>query len=857
MKNTIKSHWPITTFSTLSAIGGLAVPLVLVRTVSSSDMGNYKIFFLYLGLIPWLSLTAGIRNGLYHWASKQDFQKYFYSSWSLMVCASMLTLLISTFWGSGFGISFDGISVWWFPLGAFFTLLASFHEEALIASGNTWRGAIFSAMFELLRAIAVITVGLKTQNLDFIVATFVIALGVKAAFGIYFGRHLNLQKFATPFTEHSDITREVLRYAVPVSLSALLAIVTHYADQLTLSHMADAAYFAGYTLACLSLPPLDSFEQAVNRVLIPDLKKNTPHLLRDAVAELSWILIPATLGLIIFATPIVTLLFTDRYADTAIFLRLYALTYLLFSFPYDAWARAKGDAGWIFKNIAFAFLVAFAMIPALTHFYLGVGAVIGIILTQATLRIGGWFHVRKTTGWEIQEFIPIQELAYNAMIGLLLSAMSLVAMSFLGNGLRWFFICGPLYALLYLALTLRRRLSRRFLEREKPAVLQVTQYLEVGGLERVIYSICQSFKKSGAIDPFVFSYDERQGHQKYNPEFEKISVPVFSNVKGKGFSILTVFRIVKICHCHKIGTLHSHDLGPLIYASLAKIFTLGALKLVHTQHSFISLSEQKRNRIYHRFFSFWIDELTVVSEDTKQTYVSLGTKASQISVISNGALFPESVPHSVSEKIELRRQLMDHVESIWVLYLARINPKKGQIHALEAWSGIAPETRTKAKLVFVGYETEAGQIERLQRRARELNIFDQVVFAGLSKDPLPWLKACDLFLSLSEFEGMPLSPIEAYGSGLECVLSRISGHEILKDDSTEIDLPISTVGSARLEKTLSALARLTPEQIVVKRTERFAAVANFRTHYSVDTMANRYARLYAGFKINVETRTPS
>ena len=837
MKNKLNSHWPLTLLSSLSALINLALPLVLVRVLSTEHMGDYKIFFLYLGLMPWFSMSAGVNNGLYYWATQENTISHFKRSWNLLFVWAFFFSLASAWVVRSYPLG------GWFAAGTFLTLIASFHEDALIASGKTWRGGLFAAGFDILRSILVIGVAIGTQSLAGVIGAYLLGLLIKVFFGILFGRKLGFQKFEILALKDTQENKRILTYVLPVSLASVIAVFTHYADQLFLSHVADATYFAGYTLGCLTIPPLNSFEQAVNRILIPSLRKDTPHLFKDAFAELSWILIPATAGLLVFADPIVVMLFTEKYAWTSIFLRLFSFNFLILSFPYDSWARARGDSRWIFKNLLIALGVAAVTIPYLTIRYLGLGALAGLLLTQIALRIGGFLDIRKTTDWKIREFIPITEMAYNTTIVLILSALCFALTPLLGNGLRWFLICAPSFAILYLSITTRRRLISRFRENQKLKVLMMTQYLEMGGLERVIYSLCESYQQSQEVEASVLSYDRREQAASLAKDFEALGVPVFSELKASGFSFKIVLKVIRICHREKIPLLHTHDLGPLLYAAVAKILTLGAIKIVHTQHSFVHLSKKKRHRFYEQLFTRFADALITVSDEVKETYVKLGVPSQKIIVIRNGVLFPARALESVSELESSRAMLIESIVDknekskleqnsthSWVLSLARIHPQKGQSQALALWGQLDPSLRKRAKLIFIGQESSEGELSKLKSLASDLGISKEVVWVGMSRTPLRWLQVSQILISLSEFEGMPLSPIEAYGTGLNLVLSKIPGHDIFEGKASWGNL--SEVLKQSLDEDFS------------RSQKRFENANAWRAEYGAMNMAKRYQEVY-------------
>src|SRR4051812_45727094 len=86
MGNKLNSHWPISLTNGVATLFNLFLPLALVRIISPTEVGRYKVFFLYVMLSPGLFLTGGLTNGLYHWGGRYpDTQKEIRQSWTWMV----------------------------------------------------------------------------------------------------------------------------------------------------------------------------------------------------------------------------------------------------------------------------------------------------------------------------------------------------------------------------------------------------------------------------------------------------------------------------------------------------------------------------------------------------------------------------------------------------------------------------------------------------------------------------------------------------------------------------------------------------------------------------------------------------
>lgn len=74
--------------------------------------------------------------------------------------------------------------------------------------------------------------------------------------------------------------------------------------------------------------------------------------------------------------------------------------------------------------------------------------------------------------------------------------------------------------------------------------------------------------------------------------------------------------------------------------------------------------------------------------------------------------------------------------------------------------------------------------DELQNIARELNVYDKVEFAGYQSNPYPFIKAADVLISTSAYEGFGLVLVEAMALGVPVISTKTVGpSEILQDDT--------------------------------------------------------------------------
>lgn len=304
-------------------------------------------------------------------------------------------------------------------------------------------------------------------------------------------------------------------------------------------------------------------------------------------------------------------------------------------------------------------------------------------------------------------------------------------------------------------------------------VLHLTLYLDIGGLERMIWILGREQIQLG-WKPYVFVYEKDSGDLA--PHFRSSNIPVTFFYKGRGFSFSLVRRVLAHLKENEIHLIHSHDLGALIYATMAKLLSGGKVQVVHTQHSFQHLTNFKM-KLYERVFPWLADRLVCVSEDLRRTYLKLRQPLQRLRLVPNGVDF-NLIPATAEEKLAIKKHLIkahslpaDLASKKWGITLGRLASVKGPEQALALWNQVDPRISENTAFLLVGPEVESGMLQKLQARARA-----GTYFPGPTMDPQLWLRASDFFVSASTFEGLPLAGLEAVAAELPMLLSQIPGH---------------------------------------------------------------------------------
>lgn len=453
----IIGHWPISILNGIVALISLAIPIYMSRVVPTEEIGKYKIIFLYLTMVPSLTFSTGIESGLYYWTGQMhNAREKVRGAWSMAFIQSFLFFLIIMIfspiirawlhwsWEQYIAFAFASLTI----------VLSSIYESILIARKKIWKSALFSTFFNTINALTVILAIIFLKSAVMIVWVYSLTMFIKIAASYYLGTK---EGWIPPGLDFKE-ARNVLRYYLPVSSSGIFDFLVNNADRFLLSLLITPVQFVSYSFGCLAIPPLQILESSVNRVIIPQLaeafeKKDLSYaaqLYRSGLEQIMLIFIPASVGLFIFAEPIIKLLFTEKYIDSVPYLKLYALLILLTGIPYDIAARASGNGKWILKNTIKMGSFSLILCSLLAWKFGPFGALTAMIITLVVQKYFGFHLMVKTYGWSFKEMIPLQSIYLYLTLSGALGVVCLLVKSYFESGLTWFISCGIQFAILYL-----------------------------------------------------------------------------------------------------------------------------------------------------------------------------------------------------------------------------------------------------------------------------------------------------------------------------------------------------------------------------------------------------------------------
>ncbi|VAE42689.1 group 1 glycosyl transferase [Enterobacter hormaechei] len=247
-------------------------------------------------------------------------------------------------------------------------------------------------------------------------------------------------------------------------------------------------------------------------------------------------------------------------------------------------------------------------------------------------------------------------------------------------------------------------------------------------------------------------------------------------------SALIIRKIIKEFSPDVIA-LHSSKAG--IVGRLASLFL--NVPVVFTVHgwSFANGVNNNKRRFYiliERLFSKITDEIITVSAQDKKLAIEHNVaSASQQTVIHNGVPLKNHAPHVYRNNAVVK-----------LISVARFSEQKDHESLLKALSLLETKNWT---LTLVG---KGPRLDEMKQLSRDLGISEKIIFTGERLDVDFLLADSDIFLLISNWEGFPISILEAMREGLPVLASDVGGvSESVIDGQTGYLVPRADVNAIK------------------------------------------------------------
>jgi len=354
----------------------------------------------------------------------------------------------------------------------------------------------------------------------------------------------------------------------------------------------------------------------------------------------------------------------------------------------------------------------------------------------------------------------------------------------------------------------------------KVRVLHVIPSFGTGGAERLVVDLIKYADKQNFDVAGVSLYPEM--YTILNKEVKENGLHVFYLDKHKGLDISIIPKLRGVFKVFRPDVVHTHLYVLKYVLPAAKLEHVPVI--VHTIHNVADKEVNSFGKFLNYFGFKYCGVVPVsISREVAETVHRFYGRGIRSPIIYNG------IPvESFSEPSRVYNRAKSE-NFVRIIHIGRFSPQKNHKLLLEAFS-LALCCSSDLRLWLVGDGELRPDVEEL---ANKLGIEDKVAFLGVRSDIPELLAQADIFVLSSNWEGMPLSVLEAMASGKPVIATAVGGvPELVENGTTGILVPpadpdalanaiVSLAKDPEKRASLGAMAQIVAkEQFDISRTAR-------------------------------------
>ena len=325
----------------------------------------------------------------------------------------------------------------------------------------------------------------------------------------------------------------------------------------------------------------------------------------------------------------------------------------------------------------------------------------------------------------------------------------------------------------------------------KARIFIAMHYMEIGGAETALIGLLNALDPN-RVDVDLFLYDHRGEMMQFIPEWvnllpqiPKYSVlerPIVELVK-RGFWGIAAARmwakyISKVAYKRSGSKLENNGgldkmskctapLLPRISQSVTcdlaisfltphrivaeKVKAKKKIAWIHTDYTRVWVDAEDELKVWQKY-----DYVASISSDVTNTFLqvfpSLAPKIVEIENIL--------APTFVRKRAELQNvdKEIRHEGTITLLSVGRFSDAKNYDNVPDICKRLINETKLNIKWYIIGY---GGDEDLIRQKIKEAGMEDHVILLGKRSNPYPYIKACDIYVQPSRYEGKSVTVREA------------------------------------------------------------------------------------------------
>ena len=355
-------------------------------------------------------------------------------------------------------------------------------------------------------------------------------------------------------------------------------------------------------------------------------------------------------------------------------------------------------------------------------------------------------------------------------------------------------------------------------------IMQVMPEFGLAGAEIMCENLMMGLKALGQ-DVFAVSFFDY--HSAITKRLESNGISIIYLNKKPGLDLSIYKKLQQIIKQERPDVVHTHRYVMQYVTPIAKMLKIK--KNVHTVHS-VAQKEQEagKRKLAKYFYRHWGVVPVALSKEIQKTIEEeYGLSESQIPIVYNGESLSKFSP---KKDYGIKGALK-------IVHIGRFLPVKNQLLIVESIAELK-KIGIPVELLLIGDNDNSYGAE-VRKTISDYHVEKEIHMVGLLDDVSSMLSTSDLFILPSEYEGMPMTLIEAMATGLPIISSSVGGIvDMLEDGDSGLLI------NPQKDSLVQAICRVYSDEQLRKRLGTQARVRS--SMFSSETMALSYLNIYKG-----------
>lgn len=420
--------------TTLATLSSVLLPIVLVRLMGKADIAELLALVFIYDMVALIATSGFAQVLMYHLPGRPAPERravalrigYILAGLGTLgaLVVAAIGLLGSQLPGAFSRSAPSSISLeplWILAPSLIFDLPSRIVPQLLVVEGRAQQASALG----VLRTILTTLTTLVPVALGFDITTVVVWYSAtRCVLGLSLPWALRLTFPGVARVASPVSVRQLFHFALPLGTTDVVSLLNQQVDRWLILLSFPATAFADYQAGAWQVPVLGSIAYSVGDAYMPSLVQHFGRgeprqaiaVWRSTIPKVSLIVVPTTMGFVVGARELMSLLFTDAYVSAAIIFQLYSVMTLGRVATFGSVIIAAGRPRFMLQAAIFSLIINVVLCVPLTWSVGFIGPALGTSLAFIPMVLFYVWSIGRATGMRMREIFPSAE--YFRVLGL-------------------------------------------------------------------------------------------------------------------------------------------------------------------------------------------------------------------------------------------------------------------------------------------------------------------------------------------------------------------------------------------------------------------------------------------------------